>query len=249
MCSRGIGAPLSNARKICTGPDHKGSRWLLAVYFHVNGWTNDQTEPYRLQSRCICCQRIINRERLGIKKRGVPYRAHVPSLRKFNASEYRRQKREYYNNNKEEINEHRRMVYAEQSRRRITDYLQHSDFIERQPENKRSTKRPDVVTKSNIADYSNIIYSEKLVDIGPFKKWLNEWHSHPDNYWEILAYEMNINESRLRQIAGNRDIKINKGNRQYIYKGGQKRITLDFVDRCLIAAGADTMLWELYDVD
>jgi hypothetical protein len=164
----------------------------LASYFYANGWDEEKIVPRRLQTRCITCQRIESRIRLGIKKRGVSFEAHRPSLRVFNNAEYKRQCREDYVQNKDKINLRRRRVYANQ------------------------------------------IYAEKNLDVKPFRKWLLEWHSHPDNQWIILAEAMNINESRLNRIAN---------------QESQKSVTLDFVDRCLIAAGGDTMLWELYDID
>jgi len=62
-------------RRICTSPYHRGSRWLLANYFHAKGWNSDKTAPIRVQSRCMACMRIEQRIKKGVKKNGVPYQA------------------------------------------------------------------------------------------------------------------------------------------------------------------------------
>jgi hypothetical protein len=92
-------------------------------------------------------------------------------------------------------------------------------------------------------------YENKLVDIEAFREWLNEWHSDPEHSFSELAVCMNVNRSRISFLASTRDCISCTNNKKYIYKGGQKKISLDFVDRCLTAAGSNTMLWELYDTE
>lgn len=92
------------------------------------------------------------------------------------------------------------------------------------------------------------VRTKKLVDVGPFRQWLLKWHSYPGNHWTTLANAVGADESRLRRIANATPYKVYNGSKEYIYSEGQKSVSLDFVDRCLLAAGGETMIWELYDV-
>lgn len=231
------------ARKLCNSSFHKGSRWLLCSYFYAKGWDDAKEIPRNLQSCCIACQRIQSRIYQGIKRRGRPFEAQQPSLRRFNKAEYRRRRRAYYEEHKEEINTRRREIFAAQKRRREAEYAKHKKYVESLP-----SKNPRLHVPRD-EDYANNIYKVKLVEIGPFRDWLNRWRKEDGNLIFLLAEAMDINESRLRRIANATPTRASRNGKTYYYPQGQKYITLDFVDRCLIAAGGDTMLWELYDID
>jgi hypothetical protein len=230
-------------RKLCNSPHHQGPRWILALNFNANGWQSEEKLlPQRLQSICKTCQRVNSRMNNGIRNRGVPYNPQKPSLRREDVTEFNRQRRARYKLNAEYINERRRKIYAEQKVRREYDYTKHKEFIDHLP-NRHPRRRVAEVVIAN----TNDIYSEKLVPVGPFRLWLNNWRAQPGNYLCDLANFMGINEARLRRIANASRTYYYSGNKKYVYPTGQANITLDFVDRCLIAAGANTMLWELYD--
>jgi len=235
--------------KLCNSPYHQGPRWVIALNFNANGWIDDGAQPRWLQGWCQACQRTRARIVNGIKKRGRPYEAHQPSLRRVNPEAYRQQKRARYEAHKEEINERRREQYAQQKSRRHQDFELHIVYIEALPDRHESYHERDRY-KSGTQDYADATYRDKTVDIVPFRNWLIHWHSHPDHTLATLGRAMgHVDGSRLYSIKNAKPTWTRTKGKVFEYPEGQKRITLDFVDRCLVAAGADTMLWEIYDVE
>jgi hypothetical protein len=223
---------------------------MLAIYFFPSGWDEDGISPKRLQSRCQACQRIEARIRQGIRRRGRPFEARQPSLRRVNPEAYRQQRRAYHEAHKDEINARRRELYAQQKERRRHDYEVHETYIEALPD-KHETYHARDAHQPATEDYADAIYKDKTVPVEPFREWLIKYAAHPDHTLAGLARSMGFADgSRLYQFknaTATWTISTTNGKR-YDYPTGQKRVTLDLVDRCLIAAGADTALWELYDL-
>jgi hypothetical protein len=156
------------SRKLCASKYHKGPRWVHIDNFYVKKWNEDKTAPILLNSYCISCYKVENK-----------------------------------NNNK----------------------------------NRKRRRR-------------------KKVDVEPFRQWIISWTSFPDNTLEILAQNMTadnnrgrkVDSSQLRRIKNRTPyITFNKG-KEYKYPDGQNKVTLDFVDRCLIASNSKIMVHDLYDV-
>lgn len=191
--------------------------------------------------------RVVN----GIKKRGKPYAARQPSLRRENPEAYRQQKRAWYNAHKDEINAKRRREYAAQQQRRHMSYTLHQAFIELLPD-KHETYHERDRYEPKTPEYADAAYRDKTVDIVPFREWLIKYQNDPDNTLANLGRAMGFADgSRLYKLKNSTPYTTTKpsSGSRYEYPDGQARVTLDLVDRCLIAAGADTMLWELYDVE
>lgn len=80
--------------------------------------------------------------------------------------------------------------------------------------------------------------SERL-DAGPFLAWLDRWQARR------LA---EISDGERQGLAGLDELARLAGtdSRRFRYAREIGKISLGLVDRVLVAAGGDTMLWELY---
>lgn len=209
----------------------------------------------------MACQRIDQRIRHGLKRRGRPFDPHKPSLRRVDRDAYLRFKRAHYHENKDAINKMRREKYAELQARRRGTWDQLHEALEALPR-RRAKPDPETTPKQrhkpprktpvprNLDEYIEDTYGEALVPVEPFRKWLTKYSK--EVHITTLAEAVGKDESVLRRILNNtvqrKKYRTRDGEVRYS-EYYQKNVTIDLVDRCLIAAGGDTMLWELYPLD
>lgn len=85
---------IQTGRRFCHDPDHRGRRWLPAVYFNAAGWKDSgKTIPVSLQTRCDTCQRRASREYMRKKRKTKSGRKKINSRRRRYAREKKAQER------------------------------------------------------------------------------------------------------------------------------------------------------------
>jgi hypothetical protein len=99
-CVPGCTCPKHNnrpimGRRLCTYKDHVGPRWLPISYFHARERLEDGT-PVVWQTWCTTCARIDQRVRMGIARRGRPYKAGDPARPRQTHDERLAKRREQY---------------------------------------------------------------------------------------------------------------------------------------------------------
>lgn len=197
-------------RKHCT----KCGCWRHAIDFGRH-----PGHPTGLQSHCRTCQRVTARERVGLKRRGKPFK---PQRREATAGIPRRPDGTLEHTS-EEFRAYQRDRYQKLSE------AQRADRRERQRIWHEGRRRARGIPARPLDRETPGFNSQ--VFVAPFATWLDD---HADNSnLKAWAYRHQIDESLVSRIL----------------KGGQDYVSIDTVDRVLVAAGQPHLLNELYPVE
>lgn len=140
-------------RRFCRSKLHEGPRWVSHTDFHVKVWGDaEKTWPAQLQSVCKACQRMHQREKIGIKRRGKAFEARKPRM---TPEQVRARKRELY---QEEKKDKARMEARRARAREVATF-------------KRRERGVAARRFRNQQHTGEAIY----VDAVPFLEWFTEW--------------------------------------------------------------------------
>lgn len=208
--------PPTLGRKFCS----KCGRWRLLLDFPSTGYQPDGTAKY-LESWCRTCATVVKRLRNG----------HKP--KEFKGG---RMTGEALNARQRELYRKRRNDPNWLARRR--EYLRIYGHAKRREQGLPERQYPD--TSPRAEPYSG--QASESVPSGPFIEWVDRWRAKQDEMrgGENVSYERPVASLEdLAELAG-------CSAKAFWRARHEGTVSLSIVDRVLVAAGGDTMLWQLY---
>lgn len=201
----------------------------------------DDGVPKRLQSWCSCCQRIHQRVRQGIERRGRPYEARTPSRLGIptGPNGYEPQTEE----EREIYRAYQRERHANRTPEQVEDQREYQRFYAEVKRRRNGSKKRRF---KRLASPRPEGHGQIMFDSTPFLRWLDSWlkmmSHHDGQHINKDGYKPVHNLTQLAEVAGISPRSISHAR----VKG---RVSLDTVDRVMTAAGAEYLVYVLYPLD